>query len=201
MNPGNVPTAVVAPVLAALIEDRWPSRLRPDAEEYGITILAEKAGCHVDSIDTILRQKHPGAEFDLVDRLLCALGRPDMWSGVLADVYPMKFIEKCASPACRKRFPEKQVTEKRRKKFCSKKCQRLDEAIRRGLASGFRAQNRCNRGHRFTPETTVIRKSGTRQCRICINDRRRERMSNPEYRARIQAYNTAYKREKAARVV
>jgi hypothetical protein len=33
----------------------------------------------------------------------------------------------------------------------------------------------CQRGHEFTPENTVVRRNGDRQCRICVNARWRER--------------------------
>lgn len=184
MNPGNVPTAVVAPVLAALIEDRWPSRLRPDAEEYGITILAEKAGCHVDSIDTILRQKHPGAEFDLVDRLLCALGRPDMWIGTLADVYPTRFLSKCAAPGCARKFKEFQRGDNV-KRYCSRRCASAASNVRRGLGSGNTRMGRCRQGHRLTPENSVSQ-NGRRTCRTCRLERQRrwaaEKRKDPAWR-------------------
>jgi hypothetical protein len=36
-----------------------------------------------------------------------------------------------------------------------------------------RAQTHCTHGHEFTPENTVVRPNGTRNCRTCKNERRR----------------------------
>lgn len=194
MRPGNVPTSVVGPVIATLIEDRWPARLRPDAEEYGTTILAEKVGCHIDSIDAIVRQVNPGAEFDLVDKILCALGRPDMWIGQLADIYPTKFVETCALHSCNKKFPER-FGGRTRKRYCSPRCSTLGNAVARGEATGARLRQKgyCLKGHKMTPENTITKwrerdQKFEQQCRECKRATQREWMrkkrADPEFRQR-----------------
>lgn len=84
---GNVPTDRVGPLIKELVEERWPEWRRGFEEPGGLEILAEKIGCTPDAIDNIIRQAWPGAQFNLVDRIFCALGRPDLWWGVLNDVY------------------------------------------------------------------------------------------------------------------
>ena len=39
------------------------------------------------------------------------------------------------------------------------------------IAASRRAEPCCKNGHEFTPENTIWRKEGTRQCRTCANDR------------------------------
>ncbi|MGJ5849729.1 HNH endonuclease signature motif containing protein [Streptomyces stelliscabiei] len=45
------------------------------------------------------------------------------------------------------------------------------ENIRRGMTPTAIAvrTNRCGRGHEFTPENTITRRNGKRQCRACEN--------------------------------
>lgn len=172
VRPGNVPTARVGPIMAELIADRWPERQCPNGEEWRISILAEKIGCHYDSIDNITRQVHPGAGFDLVDRLFCALGRPDVWWGILADIYPTTFWETCALSSCGKRFPESRRSGKR-KRFCSDNCRSLYWKTQTGEATGLRMVQRgkCFKGHKMTPENTLRNRqpdgSYKKQCRKC----------------------------------
>jgi hypothetical protein len=80
MRAGYVPTARIAPLVAELIEDRWP-------HGNGRDVLAEKIGYDESHLRKLLNQTHAEVDFDFADRVLCALGRPDMWWGVLGDVY------------------------------------------------------------------------------------------------------------------
>lgn len=177
MRGGNVPTSRIGPILADMIAQRWPH-----CDEDGCNVLAEKVGCDESAIRTIIDQKHQGVSFDLADSLLCALGRADMWWGVLSDVYPTKFVEKCALHSCERTFPEKRVGSIKR--YCSARCRKLDDDIRRGRATGhrYRQKNRCLRGHLLTSENTITFSSGHRTCRKCRRDRQarqyRERYAN-----------------------
>lgn len=187
MKPGNVPTAVVGPVIEELVRERWP--------HSGYEVLAEKVGCHVDSIDAIVRQESPGAEFDLVDKILCALGRPDMWIGALADIYPTKFMETCALHSCNKKFPER-FGGRTRKRYCSPRCSTLGNAVARGEATGKRLRQKgyCLKGHKMTPENTITKwrerdQAYEHQCRECKRTTQREwlrkkRAESPEFRQR-----------------
>ena len=189
IKPGNIPTASIAPTLAMLIRDRWP-------HGGGNVVLAEKVGCDGSAIESIIAQECPGASFDLVDALFCALGRPMEDCG-LGDVYwSARFVETCASPVCGKTFPEKALGPSRRKKFCSKRCKDLEEKIRKGAATGVRRRNLCNRGHRLTPDNIWLKPNGGRQCKTCAYARRDERMEDPEYRAQILAYHKCRHRER-----
>lgn len=80
MKPGSVPTARVGPIIGELVAERWP-------HGGGFEVLGEKVGCDSSAIEAIVRQDNLGVKFDLADRVLCALGRPDIWQGQLADLY------------------------------------------------------------------------------------------------------------------
>lgn len=171
MKPGNVPTEHLGPIVAELIAERWP-------QGGGVEVLAEKVGCDYKTVENVVKQTHEGVDFDLADKLLCALGRVDMWRGVLADVYlEMQFVETCALPGCGKTFPEQQIG--RAKRYCSKNCGYLGQRVKRGVATGERLRKRgmCLKGHRLTPDNVRITKRGDgvlRTCRTCDRERQRE---------------------------
>jgi hypothetical protein len=50
------------------------------------------------------------------------------------------------------------------------------ENIRRGVGASTRnaTKTHCPRGHAYTPENTMRRKSGQRRCRICVRAQNRE---------------------------
>lgn len=182
MRAGYVPTEEIGPVIGELVKERWP-------HTYGYDVLAEKVGCDPAAIWAIVaREGKREAQFDLVDKIMCALGRYDMWFGRFRHIYyAVEFRETCASPLCGKQFRERVLGGAcdGRRKFCSKKCQRLEEGMRRGIATGHRKNNCCNKGHKFTDEN-IIWSGGYRRCRICTHERHAERMQNPEYRERMR---------------
>jgi len=192
LKPGNVPTAIIGPKLAMLVRDRWP-------HGGGIVVLAEKVGCDPSAIEAVIEQINPGVSFDLADKMFCALGRP-MEDVGLADLYwSVEFRETCALHSCGKVFPE--MERGSIKRYCSQKCRKLDDDIRRGRANGhrYRQKNRCLKGHLLTPENTVTFSAGNRTCRKCRRERQarqyRERYANDPVFAEKQR---ARARKKAA---
>lgn len=186
MRAGNVPTARVGPIIGELARERWP--------QGGYEVLAEKVGCDESAIRVIIEQRCPGVEFDLADSIITALGRWDMWHGVLADIYPTKFYETCALHSCNRRFPEK-FNGRTRKRYCSPRCATLANAVRRGEATGDRLRQKgyCLNGHKMTPENTIKkwRKRDNKwehQCRECKRKSQREWMrrkrQDPAFRER-----------------
>lgn len=166
MKPGNVPTAAVGPLIAELIAERWP-------HGGGFNVLAEKVGCDEATIEGIVRQECEGCDFDLADKLLCALGRPDAWRGVLADVYlEMPLFERCECPGCTATFVSH--PKGRRKRFCSSACRGNAHQQAHGVSSRRRKQGWggvCKGGHRRTKENTLHEINGrgntVRRCRDC----------------------------------
>jgi hypothetical protein len=175
---------VVGPLVARLVEERWP-------DAGGYEVLGEKVGCHPDTVEGIIKQHNPGVDFDLADKLLAALGRPDLCP------YPESFWQTCDSPLCSRRFREWRRWD-RAKRYCSKRCAVQAWKIAHGVLTGNRLRNRCFRGHEFTPENTIVRPNGSRLCRTCRNARRRERMCDPIYRARQKGYERRCRAKAAA---
>lgn len=194
IKPGNVPTARVGPILDSLIRERWPYG-------GGHEILAEKVGCEQSTIATIIEQQWEGVEFDLADSLLCALGRWDIWHGVLEDIYPTKFWSTCSLPGCDRRFAESSRGRHGPKKYCCKAHAKLAYDVRHGNAVGLfrRKRGYCLKGHKIAGKNAKRITNGTFQCRICDNERRRKRRaSSPELRERAREYDRAYRTRKKA---
>ena len=195
MQAGNVPTAVVGPVIAQLIEERFP-------DEDGCKVLAEEVGCDPETVRKLVGQRYLGVGFDLVDRILAKLGRPDLWEGCLAEFYPETFWVTCALPACHKQFQEK-MTGGQRKLCCSKRCSTLYQSMRRGEATGLRLRQRgyCLKGHKLTEDNTRTDKRGQRHCLTCQRDYQRlwarEHRKDPRFRLKRIAAQRRWRERQA----
>lgn len=184
MKPGSVPTARVAPILETLIKDRWPYSsedvLSCSDLAAGCTVLADKVGCDPTTIVKIVEEKYEGADFDLVDKLFCALGRPDVWRGKLLDVYEVVDLarRKCACPGCDRGFQPGIDTLGRPKHtiYCSTACKHAAWKIAHGKhtkrmsASKRDTRHWCRNGH--DKRVVGLDKRGT--CKQCLRDRSRE---------------------------
>lgn len=188
MKPGNVPTDRVGPIIEQLARERWP--------HSGYGVLAEKVGCHESAIRLIVEQRSAGCEFNLVDNILCSLGRPDMWWGVLSDIYyslelsgdgkeylPDGF-QRCERVACGRLFkPHRRAPKSgpHKPKFCSPKCN--DSAYRTRKRGGFKRgaygpgmhirKMVCAQGHDLTDDNIAPRSDGKRVCLTCQRERQR----------------------------
>ncbi|HET6914723.1 MAG TPA: hypothetical protein VFH56_01395 [Acidimicrobiales bacterium] len=187
---GQVPTARVAPIIALLIRERWP-------QGGGYEVLAEKVGCDWSAVRGIAEARSDGAEFNLVDQILCSLGRPDFWWGELADIYygcdlrgnpkgylPAGYV-RCERVGCGNVFkPHKRApkTGPHKPKFCSPRCN--DSTYRARKRGGFKRGAYgpdmrlramvCHQGHDMTPENTLVRKNGKRCCIACNRERQKK---------------------------
>jgi hypothetical protein len=180
---GNVPTERIAPILYTLIRERWP-------HGGGLEVLSEKVGCDATAIAGIIDKQNEGVAFDLADRLLCALGRWDIWHGELEDIYPTKFIETCALPSCNKTFPERR-SGPHIKRYCSYRCMDLGRQVKAGRATGERLRQRgyCLKGHKL---------NGQRQCVICRREQRKRRKGDTAYLEHVRQQQREWRREKMA---
>lgn len=191
MKAGSIPTSRVSQVISDLVTDRWP-------HGGGVEVLAEKVGCDWSAIDNIIKQEYEGVSFDLVDKILCGLGRVDLWQGELVDVYSsVWFVETCGLHSCGKTFPES-LRSGKRKRFCSDLCRSLHHHTAAGKATGHRhvQRGRCFKGHKMTLENSIInvQPDGAvkRQCRTCrkasLNAyKRNRRQGDPAWRERENA--------------
>lgn len=210
MKVGNVPTPVVGPVIERLVKERWPHMRQGDTMNQdldGYAILAEKVGCHRDTIDAIVRQSNEGADFNLVDQIFCSLGRPDLWWGQLSDIYwdvDMTTVV-CRRDGCKVSFvprPGGRNGPESRQMYCSRKCRHMDWKVRRGIVKDGKKRNlstHCRRGH--PRATTAQIKSGDyTTCALCIRERRAEARArrSPEKIERERAYQRDYYRKRKA---
>lgn len=80
MKSSLIPIDEIGPVIGELIMERWP-------HGDGYEVLAEKVGCDPSTIYNVVLVERDSADFNLIDELLCALGRVDMWRGKFSSVY------------------------------------------------------------------------------------------------------------------
>lgn len=178
MRAGYVPIDEIGPTIRELIKERWP-------HGSGYEVLAEKIGCDESAIYSIGMVENPNADFDLVDRIFCGLGRQDMWWGRFLDIYlSVEFRATCAAPGCSKRFAESKRGVL--KLYCSRRCKAAASNVRRGLGSGNTRKGLCRKGlHRITGDNIVVQ-NGRRTCRECRRERHRrwatERRKDPAWR-------------------
>lgn len=164
----TVPIAEFGPVLNRLMADY-------DAESQDV--IAERAGISLDTITRILSGERESCEFDIADKLLCALHAPQLWYGELSHIYYAVDLmwEKCACPGCEATFTLEVDTMGRIKqtRYCSTACRTAAFKIRKGVHKQRLPKSRrdpekfCRNGHPKTPENVVEFTNGTRTCRIC----------------------------------
>lgn len=164
----TVPVEEFAPVLRRLLTSY-------DAE--GHEVVADKAGIHVDTLTKILSEERESCEFDIADKLLCALSAPQLWYGELSHIYYAIDLawETCACPGCEATFPLELDTLGRIKQtlYCSTACRTAAHKIRHGVHKQRLPKHRrdherfCRNGHPKTPENIVTFSNGTRTCRLC----------------------------------
>ena len=153
--------------------------------ETSIYLLAERADMHGDTLQKIVSGRNKTIDFDVADRLLCVIGKADMWYGELRDVYaeamfdddlPRRAAKASGEKVCARRgCSETFVPPKLRpgQKYCSTTCcgaafwQRKHKVKTRLRGKGRHLEAHvCKNGHERTAENTEI-KNGVRRCLIC----------------------------------
>jgi hypothetical protein len=71
------------------------------------------------------------------------------------------------------------------------------ENVRRGMhpTAVLVRENHCGKGHKFTPDNTIVRKNGKRECRTCVRARDVARNAKG---GRREHYAAMYQKRKAA---
>lgn len=171
MKAGNVATAEVGPILERLVRERWP-------HDNGCEMLSQTVGCDESAVRSVMEQRHEGVAFDFADRLFCALGQPMEHVGLADTFWTVEFRETCALHSCSHTFKER-FNGPTRKRYCSPRCATLGNAVKQGRATGERLRQKgmCLKGHRMTPENTIVKERNGRaeyQCRECKRTKQRE---------------------------
>lgn len=201
-SPGRIPGEVVQPILQAWI-DNQPTEVATGrgggtATSDPMLQLAIRAGYERDTVYRVLKGQRKTIEFTMADRLvIAATGMPMIdffedypeleeayYSVELVDapVRPEPVVKTCERKGCQSevlvtgKAPQSGVTAKR---FCSEECREAAARKRNGQrvteTPGWPWQYECKNGHERTPENTIIRKNGDKQCLTCRRegDRRR----------------------------
>lgn len=163
----GVPTAVFGPLLVRAMSEGF------DLEFEGgrIEALAERVQCPADTIYRISIRRSESCDFDLADRLLCALNVPHWWwEPPLKEVYDsIVLLERCRLDGCNRYFRPGRVKEgATRKRYCSKKHAAADFERRNGLPGVVQRDGWCRKGlHEMKGSNVQIKTNGGRQCRAC----------------------------------
>lgn len=206
----QIPFTALRPHLEKYLMEMTPGT--PDGLErdkpydpYGpeVIFLAARADVHPDTLSKALAGKRNSLSFRIADRVICAMGAPQIWRDdpALYEVYypvapppdPSRPI-KCANEACSAWFElANDTTAKRR--FCSESCKNADYRYRHGKAQP-RAL-RCRNGHNRDPENDYTRADGTTTCRTCLRERDAERRKRRREQAAtyMRGYRARQKQE------
>lgn len=167
-----------------------------------LAILAIRVDMEEDTLRKLVWQGRGGTtiDFDLADRLLCKMGRSDVWHGRLNELYSNVVLiddgpkraygrpsgaRMCEGAECSTEFvPDPRSPHQR---FCSTSCKRKSYWKRRREREGVKPRfgtryGQCPNGHERSPENTYVRPSGSVSCRVCGREKEAERYADPQYR-------------------
>lgn len=183
---------VPAEPIIAVIRDYLGNEESTEVFHSSVYLLAERADIRGDTLEKILAGRNQTIDFDIADRLLCVLGKTDLWHGDLKDVYEKSQLDDdgyrrngrasgmrvCARVTCSEMFLPKPKHPYQR--FCSAKCSSADNQLRRNPKRKILGKGRilqklmCWNGHERTPENTRYTPDGRIYCVECKRKRDRE---------------------------
>lgn len=175
MPASKIPTELITPIVSTYLENH--------DEDY--QTLALRARVHHDTLWTVIQGLHKRVDFDISDRLLCAMGLVHLWwREPLREVYySVDLSEKgrapklepgqvrCHAPGCLLIFlPRRGGSGGHNKQlYCSDRCRERTIKMRNGnQRREFNSRKYvCRHGHPRTPDNTEFLGNGTRRCRVC----------------------------------
>jgi hypothetical protein len=186
---GRVPAQpIIAAITRYAVENGEPRNDNLDLQP--LIVVAERAGVPYSTLCTWVEgPRRAGAmPFNVADELLCACDLYHLWWGELGEYYERVDLswKQCECEGCETWFQLKKDTLGRHasQMYCSQQCRQAAHKLRTGrnqhrLAKANRRkkggrpvgveERKCRNGHEFTPENTMILKSGKRRCRTCNN--------------------------------
>lgn len=193
-DPRRIPTKVIVPFIQEYLNayqmDEETSTVGP------VQVLADRAGLHSDSLRNYLGYRKQTMDFDMADRLICAIGRPMLWRSELLEWYervdlsdppkppPPKYgLIRCFRPGCTQMFEPKMPWAK----YCSKACKASVQGNRRRRKKGVPTRygtrwGTCPRGHDRSEENVYVRRNGSITCRVCRKEDAAEKMKDEAHR-------------------
>lgn len=204
LEPNRIPAE---PIVAAILEflDKEGTRLGDEMTTPApMIVLAERADLREATLYSMIRGRTKTVDFDVADRLLCAMNMHDLWLTDLHEVYVAAGLHEgersrkverasglkvCARKGCSNTFTQPVKTPP--KKYCSETCCAASYWHKKhGAKTTLRGPGRkleklvCRNGHERTPENTGF--NGVANfCRICKN------ASDRRSRARARERNAA----------
>lgn len=181
----RVPARLLRPLVQEFVgESEIPSMGGPLPR---LTVLADKTNLHYDTIQHIWAGEEKTVEFEVADRILCAINAVQAWfREPLAEIYrnanSLGAIDppkgRCQRRGCSNPLPPKTWPGGQPQKYCSRTCRdaasrsRLRDKTRVGRYSN--PLDRCVNGHDWSTENTYISPGGKRLCRVCMRQRQAE---------------------------
>ena len=208
-DPMRVPAAPIVTVIKTYLERQInmnEAQMNGERFETPLQQLAFQADVNYDTLYRYVeRGDRHSMHFDYADRLLCAIGRAQLWFGPLREVYEEVELSDdivggiqpparasgqklCAGSGCTTLFTPGQRTPWQ--KYCSNACKHRSYMQRRREKEGAPKRygtryGACPNGHERTHENTHVRRDGTITCRECNKEKEKERYrTDPEYRAK-----------------
>lgn len=136
MATSRIPTEPLLPVLRRYLDEYETEAMVPGAQEYSSTlILAERAGMEYDVLWHTLAGRAKTIDFDVADRLMCAMGLVHLWwREPLKTIYEnvdLSGKSTCMARECGREFdlPE-QVRGGNEPLYCSSRCQNREHKLR-----------------------------------------------------------------------
>ncbi len=169
----NIPAVLIQPYVAKFVGDS-PQMHGPLPR---LAALAEKTALHYDTIQRVFTREDYVVEFEVADRILCAVGAVEAWyKEPLNEIYrETKLLEihppkgRCARRGCTKPLPPKTWGGLPRK-YCSESCRKRAASQRRNSGRYSNWMDQCVNGHDWNEANTYIRPNGKRHCRACVRE-------------------------------
>lgn len=155
-----------------------------------LLLICERQGLEYETVAKVVyRYTHPGStngpvrslEFDMADKLLCGMGRWELWRTEFIEYYENVNLRmtRCAHEDCKVDFEPKTgpgtIRGGNPQIYCSRTCatsaangnhRHKKTDVRPVLGTHA---TRCRNGHERTEENTIKLKSGKIRCRTCNN--------------------------------
>lgn len=168
---------VILPHITAYVRGNEDAETHSAEESVGsLAVLAERAGVAFGTLEKYVYEYagHRSMLFDDADKILCALGKVDLWRGELNEYYENVnlHLAQCAHPNCLVWYEPTRSNHIYCSTACANSAKRGNRRIKHFKGKAMKGEHsfRCRNGHVRTPETTITLKSGKIRCRICNNE-------------------------------
>lgn len=182
----RIPAAPIVETVVAYLSSEGDRKGEGVFAPESVYLLAERADIRGDTLEKILSGRSKTIDFDLADRLLCAMNLSELWLTDLAELYQEAALSDevrtrkaltvsgrrmCARRTCTTVFAPARNNPHQR--YCSSTCQTADWKVRNGKVVKIRGKGRvldkleCRKGHPRSAANTRHTTDGRIYCTIC----------------------------------